>query len=425
MEGARRVPVPSGGFTRPDVVVIGAGISGLAAAATLADSGLKVTILEARDRIGGRVHTEQVAGAAIDLGASWIHGPTRRNPMTSLLHAAGATRIMTPWDDACWQDGGTPVSQGVMEAWPGFERRLFELKDEAGPDTSIQDAVDHLLAEGQYSPSDARALQWAAWSRFGLEYATDLDALSLAEMDEDEAFGDDDAMIVGGMDGILRPMAQGLDIRLGRPVSRIDHDRSVRVRAGEMTLIARAAIVTLPVGVLKAGTVTFSPALPERHLDALARTGFGTMRKVALVYDTRWWDCPVVHDVSTDWELYDVTEVAGRPTLLALTSGRRAIGHDPIRAVRAAIEKALGRDPDPVDATASNWHDDPYARGAYTSVPPGGDLRDTAGILAEPVGDRLFMAGEGTHTAYPGTLHGAYLSGVRAAQQALDVARAA
>jgi monoamine oxidase len=164
-------------------------------------------------------------------------------------------------------------------------------------------------------------------------------------------------------------------------------------------------------GVLKAGSVEFDPPLPKRKRAAIERLGSGVLNKLALVFEKEFW--PRGTRVVSHTGAHANLIVSGR-ALIGLTGGADA--RSPVPEPEEDLLRSL-KAPKPIAAVLTRWHDDPFARGAYSVVPPGASSADFD-ALAEPVGPLLF-AGEATNRAYRGTVHGAYLSGLRAAREAL------
>ncbi|MCV2874718.1 FAD-dependent oxidoreductase [Rhodobacteraceae bacterium XHP0102] len=229
------------------VVIAGAGVAGLAAAEWLLHAECRVEMVEARDRIGGRVVSDRSLGFAADLGASWIHG-RRGNPVTELAQSANLSLMRSNWEESVTRDRNGRVVD--MPAW------------------------------------------LEAHSMANLDYADDLDHLSERALEEGVGFDGPDVLIKGGYDQILRAFElDGLELHLNAPINEIEHDaREVSIKSTAGQFSAEAAIVTLPLGVLQADTVQFSPALPASVQMAVSRLKMGSLEKVFLAYDDVFWD---------------------------------------------------------------------------------------------------------------------------------------
>lgn len=421
------------------VIVVGAGIAGLTAARLLVAGDVEVVVLEARDRIGGRIHTADLAGALVDLGAAWVHGRSG-NPVAAVADGYGVATRPHPYDPiALWDaiegrfadedelDAALLREEGLLAAIPSLQAKL-------GAGASMQAAIDAHLAELALEPRAAR------YARLILEqYVIEVDyggpaaRTSLEIFDEDEYYGADDHLIVGGYRSLLAPLAKGLDVRLSSPVARVAYDaKEVRVEtvAGEV-LSADRVIVTVPLGVLQAGAIAFDPPLPAAKREAIARLEMGSLEKVVLRWDAAFWpaaaDAAWLHLGKTRGDfplIVDLSAAAGAPTLVLLHGGSRArealdnlddeaLIADALAVLGATLGTAI---PAPVAAHVTRWRGDPYSRGSYSFPALGQGLEDFD-ALAAPVGDRVLFAGEATSRATFGTVHGAVLSALREAQR--------
>jgi polyamine oxidase len=376
------------------VVIIGAGVAGLSAARFLADRGLKPIVLEARERIGGRIWTVNLDGHPIDLGASWIHGP-HGNPIAAIAREARASIKNTDWDQI-WFPGSKP---GKARRAMAQARRLFSSRGFG----SVADAIPEAWLSDPF-------MRWALRTTIAGEYGADAGALSLRHWRDDYDFDGGDYAVTGGYGEIVTHLARRLDIRVAHRVKAIRHNKEdVAVETNRGTIHAEFAIVTLPLGVLKAGSVIFDPPLPQRKEQAIKRLGVGVLNKLVLIFDRPFW--PKNAQVIGHHGPYSIFVVQGR-TLVGLVGG--AAARMPVPEAPEAVLRALGA-PRPLSNIVTNWHEDHFALGAISVVAPGGTSADFDALAAK-VG-RLLFAGEATSRAYRGTVHGAYVSGQRAAME--------
>ncbi len=402
-----------------DIIIIGAGASGLAAARALADAGAAPLIVEARERLGGRIWTDHSRGP-VELGAEFIHGDQAAT--WGLVRAAGLRT--SPWgDERRFAAGGRilPADDPAVERVYAFYDAVAHY---AGPDLSAAE-----LLRGQAAAGDVAltmALRWLA-NLEGADPAR-LSAAAFAAEREASFNGEGNFHILDGYDRVVAGLAAGLQVRLGAPVERVAWGAGevALTLAGGETLLARQALVTVPIGVLQAGRPLFAPALPEAKAAAIAAIPMGNVTKLAMWFDRQLW--PDFTVLSTDGRIatWWPVESAATPTLMGYQGGPQALAVAAMgeeRAVAVALDElselfgpevrqaCLG-------ARLADWSRDPWSLGAYTYSAVGmGAARAT---LAEPLADTLFFAGEavaqGGHIA---TVHGAIESGRRAAAELL------
>ena len=404
------------------VIIVGAGISGLSAARALEDAGHQTLTLEARARIGGRILTDRSSGIPLDIGASWVHGP-RRNPVARLLRDAGATLHKTDFDWVALYWKGRKSGDRKLG---GFYAFLARLQAEPGPDESMLAALERYMRSENISGDDEILPRRLVATEFETEYGAGLAQLSRAGLEEGEELAGGNVLVASGYDAALGGLSGGLDIRLNAPVEAIlDAGDEVLARVGAVEHRADFAVVTLPLGVLKAGAVSFTPPLSPTRERALNGLGMGNLHKTFLEFPRVFWDDAQTIDIVRGEPLFpefiNIARECGRPILLALHAGPAAsrlaaMARDDIaREALAALRIAYPDAAPPRAVTTSAWEHDPWCRGGYSYMAVGGSpaCREQ---LAAPAG-RLYFAGEHTHAAYPATTHGAYLSGRRAARR--------
>jgi monoamine oxidase len=426
------------------VVVVGAGLAGLGAARALHDRGIQVVVLEGRDRIGGRVHTGE---HGLDFGAHWIHG-SEGNPLTNLARRLGVPTLFVGGDSSYsggWDQillrgaGGAMLSDDeklhsilaadeVRDALEALRRRCVH--DDTA-DMSVREALEQVLRSRELSPDVRRAVEWhiALWARD--DCAADEGELSFLWWDDGyQVYGYGDSVFVGGFGALVDALADGLDIRRGHLVRRIEYSGPSGtppvVETDQGSFEADAVIVTLPLGVLKAERVEFDPPLPAAKRAAIARLGMGALEKVVLQYDAPFWPTERyvfgLHGDGVDCRptvVVNLWKTHRRPALVLIVGGSLARrieswGDDEIRAwSRATLREVFGAEPpEPVAVARTRWTRDPFSLGAYSFVGVGSTPADID-TLAEPVGGRVFFAGEATYRHHWAAAHGAYASGLR------------
>lgn len=418
---------------RADVLVIGAGVAGLAAAQMLQQAGYAVIVLEARERIGGRVWSHRtVDGIPLDLGASWVHG-VNGNPISELLkdHPSIQT-IATDFDNAIYYDGAEVLSDDEVERLMAlFEEIMSDVYTiaEAEPHQPLGEAIQRALATRSLSPRERRALDFIISITIENEFAASVNQLSARFWDSDRALSGAHVIFPSGYDWLPDKLAQGIDVRLGQAVERVEYGADgVRIHTqGGALYDAYYAVVTLPLGVLKADVVRFEPLLPATKRAAIQRLGVGTLNKVYLQFDDVFWDetAEFIHFVpeqSGEWpEAINFFVYIGQPILMLFASGAFGLQMEtlPDDQIIAGVMRRLrgvygAQIPAPKRFLITRWAQDPFARGAYSVYGVESTPEDRA-TLAEPMEDVLFFAGEATHPHFPATVHGALLSGWRAA----------
>ncbi len=400
------------------VAVVGAGAAGLAAADILRRAGHPFVILEARDRIGGRAHTDRTLGAdcPFDAGAQYIHW-AERNPWAKIARGAGSRfNDRDGWARTLVIDGRPATEAERASRRAGFSG-LDALLAPKGQDES-------LAAEA--APGGIAAVSaTAGLSRLSL--GEDPDRVSAA--DYDRLWSGSDLWVDGYGDLVARHFAH-LPVRLSCAVTSIDWSgNGVRLGTEKGVVDASAAIVTLPVGVLKSGRPALTPALPEAMRSALDGLSMGAYTKIALRLDRTRIDPEAFGDavsVATGGlTIYFEMGPFGHPVAVANLGGDLArelcrAGED--AAVALATErlaailgtKAAGA---VTGGRLAGWWTDPHALGSYSIVAPGhAEARDA---LQRPVGERLFFAGEALAGGGAMTVGGATLDGERAARDVL------
>ena len=298
------------------------------------------------------------------------------------------------------------------------------------PDISLEQAVEKVLSDRGLSPEMHAHVAWHVAVLSRDDWAAGADNLSLLWWDDGyEVYGYGDSVFMGGAGVLIERLAEGLDVRLNHPVRRVEHGKDgVRVSVGDVTFAAEVAIVTLPLGVLKAGSVAFDPPLPCEKAQAIQRLGMGALTKVVLFFDSPFWPpnqyvfgylSPDIGHAPTS--IINVWKTHQQPVLVMLIGGERgreieSWPHDRVENwAKNVLEDVFGPDsPAPRKIAVTQWDSDPFARGSYAYVAVGATPEDIE-ALAAPVGDNLLFAGEATVRTHWACLHSAYVSGLREA----------
>ncbi len=412
------------------VLVIGAGISGLAAAHKLQAHGYTVTVLEAQDKVGGRTRTNRSLGVAFDEGASWIHG-VKRNPIADLAAKAGMQTYHTQDEDRRSYDiGGVARSE---QAYDLAEEQLDEILSTMMNHGSANQSFSNLFNRLHPEKSDDRL-----WKFLLSTYITfdtgDLDRLSSTLYDAGETFGGAEKIATNGYDTITNYLATGLNVQLNQRVRRIDYSEdhsNERVQVTHNGGVSEAdyVVVTVPLGVLKNNTIAFVPELPVAKRDAIEKIGMNCVNKFLLTWDTAFWDD--VQYISytpeqADRFNYFVNVKKFHPSVNALMTfayadqARQSEGmsdQEVIDAIMSHLKDIYGADiPAPTHLLRTRWQSNENSFGAYSYTAVGTEMQHFDD-LAQDVNGRVFFAGEHTEADYFSTVHGAYLSGIREADK--------
>lgn len=425
-------------FHSVNVIVVGAGMAGLAAARALRAGGADVVVLEARDRIGGRINTVEFSDAYVDLGAAWIHD-TPNNPLTEIADAAGVRRI--PSDDSNhknWQlhdvDGRKLIS-GRKANLADKCRELLTMHAPEGTAEHASMADTAPAIANAYALSEDPDERANAFARMVVENfnGADFDQINAHVNDlglDQPEFND---LMDPGYAPILELLAKHSDIRLGTAVTAIGQSAdgvSVTTADGEV-LTADQVIVTVPLSLLKASAIDFSPALPDDKLAAISRMGMGNFEKVAFEFDEPFWNKDVeiigAFRVAVGEPLFWVSFYKSHqvPVLIGLCGGTSALEFtalsdaDRIELALANLRRIYGEDlPEPKASLLTYWSLDPFSLGAY-SYASAESFADDPALLGRTEG-RVLFAGEAVASPATTMVHGAYLSGIAAAAELLS-----
>ncbi|RMG12419.1 MAG: flavin monoamine oxidase family protein [Deltaproteobacteria bacterium] len=442
-----------------EVVVVGAGFAGIRAARSLADAGVEVVVLEARDRVGGRTVNERVGETALDLGAQWL-GPTQDRALAllerfglerfeqyatgdralvrggTLLRYRGLIPRIHPLDlaEVGWRirslDGlarkiplDGPWTHPKAPHWDGMSAEAYLQKK-----VRRRGARDLIRAAGQMILADELDDISFLWFLFYLHAGGGIERL--AEVHG----GAQQWRVVGGTVQICERLAEGLDVRLGHPVRRIAYGSDgVQVEAGSLDVSARRAILAVPPALRP--RMTFEPELPEAHRRLAEGMPMGSIIKTVVAYEKPFWrelglsgECVFLEGpVRATFD--DTTHDGSHAALVAFIVGNEARRLSPLplaqrrQEVLEALATVYGDGAlEPIDYVEKDWTADEWAGGCYVGLPRPGVLTRYGPALRAPVGP-LHFAGTETARVWAGYLEGALESGERAAEEVLTALR--
>ncbi|GAB4836127.1 hypothetical protein Ancab_001043 [Ancistrocladus abbreviatus] len=484
----------------PSIIVIGGGISGVAAARVLFNASFKVLLLESRDRLGGRIHTDYSFGCPVDMGASWkravktcidngclnlplskydgcfysfellcgLHGVCNENPLAPLIRRLGLTLYRTSGDNSVLYDHdldsccishpltiftfcyyiftGYSVSAIVLRIWIWpFSCSLFSIDGHQVPqqmvieteevreghkdDMSVLQAISIVLDRHPELRQEGLAHEVLQWFLCRMEawFAADADMISLKTWDQEHVLSGGHGLMMQGYYPLIEALAKDIDIRLNHRVTKICNGRDkVKVIVDNgAEFIADAAIMTVPLGILKASRIEFEPKLPDWKMAAISDLGVGNENKIALRFSNVFWPnaelLGIVAPTSFACGYFlNLHKAIGHPILVYMIAGRSADALEKlsdeaaVNFVMLQLKKMFPTATNPVQYLISRWGKDPDSLGCY-SYDLVGKPEDVYDRLRAPVGN-LFFGGEAVSMDHQGSVHGAYSAGVMAAE---------
>ena len=410
------------------VLIIGAGIAGLAAAKKLKDKGFTVIVLESQEKIGGRLRTDRRVGIAFDEGASWIHGPNG-NPITKLASQAGANTYLTDDDNlAVFDNNGTAYSETFLDSqYTEFENALNAVLGAGTKRQSFQTIFNSLY------PTQANNRLWKYMLSAYLEFDTggDISKLSSKYFYDDEAFPGKDVIVTNGYDKVANFLGQGLDIRLNSRVTEINYNATKSlVKVNGNSIEADYVIVSVPLGVLKNSSISFQPSLPATKLSAIQNIQMGNVNKFLFIWDTPFWDTNIQYIGYTPETKGKFNYLMNMKKFLPTINGLMTFAHGDYATVTETMTDAQIKNevmaqlktiygnsiPNPTNMLRTKWGQNINTFGAYSFATNGTTSADFE-TMATEINNKLFFAGEHTERDYRASVHGAYLSGIREADK--------
>jgi monoamine oxidase len=414
---------PARAETNPKVVIIGAGMAGLSAAHTLAKRRISFVTVEGRDRIGGRAFTDKSLNMPFDQGCAFLHEP-RNNPLTPRLAERGLTMAQGPLHPTIYFGGSNQGPRGIRAfdfAYAELERAVTQ----AGQHGDDLAASDFVYARTVYDRLAAFA-QGPDQTGVNLNQLSTLDWYSNLSLNAGR-----DGRVKDGLGTFVADFGAGLPVTLSSTVSRVDwRGPNVRVETSTGTIEAEACLITVPVGVLRANAISFTPALPAAKQTAIAGIAMGTMNKIALAFKSGV--LPPEHDL---W-LYQVRKDGAIADVMVRPFGYDMTVHytggdfarevellnkaDQVQLALESVSEIYGADVAAgcTGGAVTRWSRDPFSQGSHSAALPG--QAHQRAELAKPVAEKLFFAGEACASTWASSLPGAFQSGHNAAKTIAD-----
>mmetsp|Transcript_26350 Transcript_26350/g.46471 ORF Transcript_26350/g.46471 Transcript_26350/m.46471 type:complete len:505 (+) Transcript_26350:89-1603(+) len=447
-----------------NVIIVGAGVSGLSAGRYLQHTFTKsskkplnktfqsrppsVLILEARDRIGGRVSThvdESHPGVFIDLGATWVHGSKKDGQPIALLADSINCKLVSDdlMDEIVYEldNGGRQIPSKEKEI--AMKKCINTLKKAKAYAKKVENkkrlSIKEALENVEPNFCNDFLMQFYVRNMIEFDVGGPTDAVSAALLDEDSEFEGGDFLPKTGYKPIIDELAKGLQIQCSVQVRKIIYDtEKVRLETNQGVYTADKVICTIPLGVMKAGAITFQPHLSESKLTAIDRIGFGVVNKIGLLFDEVLWPkhpfgFGIVADRPTYSYILNKFAVNRVPLLEAYLVGNHAVEMegkedeelvDDLLSVLGTIfqlkKEELSRHL--VKRYIQRWGQEEFTRGSYSYASSETRQKDFEAFESSQL-KVLYFAGEHTISEFRGTVHGAFLSGRRAAKQVLKSMR--
>lgn len=410
------------------VVIVGAGIAGAIAAKNLKDKGFNVIVLEAKNRVGGRIYTDYISGnTPVDLGAGWIH-QSKGNPITKLVKDFKINTKVTDYDNNELYGNDMPENE-IDKLYNNIIKNCKNYRKKLKDDISIQSCIE------KTNPQPfSKNLNYALNVNLEHEYGSDVKDMSLKYYDEGTEFKGNDLMVIG-YDKIVKELLKGIDVRLNQEVTDIIYtNKNVTVKTKTSEFNCDYVVVTVSIGVLKSGMIKFSPPLPSQKVNSMKNINMGVLNKLVLEFPKVFWDnvdvINYVSDIKGLWnETFNLSPVLKKPILVMFNAGEFAKKMETwddnliVKSAMNTLQKIYGNNiPNPINHKITRWDSDKNTMGSYSYSSVGAKQPQDRKNIASSISNKIFFAGEATSSLYPATVHGAYLSGLDASDDLIKKA---
>lgn len=413
------------------IFIVGAGMAGLSACKVLTEKGFDVTILEASQRIGGRIWTDYSLGIPFDLGASWIHG-IERNPIQELAMQFKTRYVLTDFNHPFFMKQNKKILAPEMfeKVCQYFDECLVKAIDfakQAPQDISIYSALEQIQPYDKVDPALKDVWNWIL-KRMTLYYSGEITDLSARYLHEEEQFSGGNFIVYDGYQTIINGLAKTCNIKLNHEVKKIiSQANHIEVVTNQGSEKCDVILVTVPLSILKNNSIEFIPDLSPEKKESLNNLKIGLLNKIGLKFSKIVWPNEYTTFISPSVPNQTITtfinygHIWNAPVMTAYVGGEQAkdlenlSDGEVMQYALQGLKNFFGEHfPAPEKYLITRWQHNPWSQGSYSYFPVGGSGNDMD-TLSLPVEDRIFFAGEGTIRKYYATTHGAYFSGIREA----------
>lgn len=421
-----------------NILIIGAGVSGISAAHRLSSKGHNITILEGRNRIGGRIWTDTLKfSCPIELGASWLHG-SENNILYKTVKESQIKVVKFDYDDS--NDISNTISYNKNErdmSVNDFKSYIKTIKSELKVDKSIGQVYKDYKNKYSLSLNQEIYIENYLFFEYENEYSCNIDDLSVLNYDNNEEYKGDDYLFPDGYINLFKPMYDSFNIVFNTTVTSIDQsyldsnnnkENHIQIITDKQNYTAEIVIVTVPLGVLKSNRIKFIPSLSFQKQKSIERIGMGSMEKLYVEFDSQFWENEYSlmklysNPISILGYSVNYKSLVDRNILLFLIGGdykylsfTNQTNQTLIDNIKDIIIQTyqriyLNKDIKIKNIYLTNWKNDEFSFGSYSYFKTNSTLDDVI-ELGRPEG-KVFFAGEHTHTKFQGSVHGAYESGL-------------
>lgn len=411
------------------IIIVGAGIAGLAAANHLHKHGIPTIILEARDRAGGRICVDNSLGVPLGKGASWIHG-VEGNP---IIECGNKTKLFAFNRKLfySYDNSGKRISEKNSSDFDDrWNKSLLFAKNYAyanQKDIALSSAILHSFHSQDLS-SIENNLFLKKLKYFENYLGDNVEYLSARHWDEEIVLPGEHGIIIDAYDNVIKKLSNKCHIKLNTHVQSIKTTNdSVEVLTNQGVFHAQSVILTVSLGVLKQNKLTFSPELPIEKKQAISKLGMGLFNIIAMRFPSVFWDNTChgffIPENNTCATFFNASHFTGHPIILGYVGGDTARKLEKqsdsiiISDILKSFRQYFGESVMPLQSYfVTRWLEDPWSLGSYSynAIGSSGNERD---ILAKDIKNKIYFGGEATHRDFFATTHGAYLSGVREAEK--------